>query len=123
MGNTFNTFNYKQIKFVNLDLKQNYIHKIEIDKFNIEDIKIKLILLNNNQITNLIDNVITVLKHIEKIENYDLLNNIDGYLFEKHNCIPFLQIININAQQNRKINNINTDGFYYLCNLNKTFDL
>ena len=123
MGNILNKtiVNYDNIKFVSYTFDQKYFYEISIEEFNIEVIKEKLILLNDNQVNDSLDNIIIVLEYIKQIETKEILEQVDGFLFEKHSNLPFLQIKNINAIKARRANNIKTDGFYYKCNLTKTF--
>ncbi len=119
MGNTI--VNYDHIRFMNFSSEQKYFYEIQIEEFNIEEIKKKLISLNCQQINDSLDNIIFVLNYIQENEKLEMLCQIDGYIFEKFNYMPFLKIENINAKKHRRNNNITTDNFYYVCNLTKTF--
>lgn len=106
---------------MNFSSEQKYFYEIQIEEFNIEEIKKKLISLNCQQINDSLDNIIFVLNYIQENEKLEMLCQIDGYIFEKFNYMPFLKIENINAKKHRRNNNITTDNFYYVCNLTKTF--
>ncbi len=119
MGNTI--VNYDHITFMNFSSKQKYFYEIQIEEFNIEEIKKKLVLLNCQPINNSLDNIIFILNYIQQNETIEILCQIDGYIFEKYNGLPFLKIENINAKKHRKYNNVSENTYYYICNLTKTF--
>lgn len=121
MGNLFSTdfISNHRIRFIKTQIDTKYFNEIEVHSFNIEEIKNKL---NSIKISDQdFQNVIIVLEHIQKTENPDIISQIDGYLFEKFNYLPFLAIKITSAQQYRRDNNISNDGFYYSCNLTKTY--
>ncbi len=124
MGNIHANFNY--LYFNSHYLDEKYFFEIEFDKFDIDVIKQKLELLANNPSfgNKNMHNVLTVLNHIKSIEPIEMLQQINGYLFQIYGGAPLLAIRNTNAakyQLKNGINVIENHGYFYRCNLSKVF--
>ena len=119
-----NTINRDKIRFVKETKPINYLFEIrkpKFDKYTIIEIRHELQLLlktKNNGLEYYIDNIIDVLNHIELTEHTNILEQTDGYLFNRLNgSMPFVAIINTGAEAKRRENNVSSDGFYYKYNL------
>lgn len=124
MGNVHTNFNY--LYFQNHFLDEKYFFEIDFDEFDIDIIKQKLELLANNPSfgNKNMHNVLTVLNHIKSIEHIEMLQQINGYLFQIYGGAPLLAIRNTNAakyQLKNGINVIENRGYFYRCNLSKVY--
>ena len=117
-----NSIDYDKIRFVKEREPIKYLLEIYVNEFNIEIIKKELQLLllkeNNRGIDYFINDIVNVLTYIESTENSEMLEQVDGYLFNRLNgTMPYLAIINTSAPKKRREKNVSNDGFYYKYNL------
>lgn len=125
MGNFFSFPNFS-ISFQKL-VYEPYFYEVFINSIDLNDIQTQLELVsdkNNVFTTSQITKIMCVLNHIFENENVDILKQVDGYLFEKFNGLPLLAIINTSAKAaQNKYNTQRNDGvgYYYVCDLTKTF--
>ena len=125
MGNFFSFPNFS-ISFQKL-VYETYFYEVFVNSIDLNDIKTQLELVsdkNNVFTTSQITKIMCVLNHIFENENVDILKQVDGYLFEKFNGLPLLAIINTSAKAaQNKYNTQRNDGvgYYYVCDLTKTF--
>ena len=125
MGNFFSPTNFS-ISFQKL-VYEPYFYEVFINSIDLNDIQTQLELVsdkNNVFTTSQITKIMCVLNHIFENENVDILKQVDGYLFEKFNGLPLLAIINTSAKAaQNKYNTQRNDGvgYYYVCDLTKTF--
>ncbi len=125
MGNFFSSANFS-ISFQKL-VYEPYFYEVFINSIDLNDIQTQLELVSdkNNVFTpSQITKIMCVLNYIFENENVDILKQVDGYLFEKFNGLPLLAIINTSAKAaQNKYNTQRNDGvgYYYVCDLTKTF--
>jgi hypothetical protein len=127
MGNLLLTYNY-HIQFHKF-CYEPYFFEIHITDLNLNNIQVQLELLageKNILSASQIAKIINVLSHIFSTENEKILEQVDGYLFTKHNGMPFLAILNDTAKsKQRQYTQLQHTqyGYYYECDLIKTFGL
>jgi hypothetical protein len=124
MGNIIKRrVNYSAFSFITGNKRNNtYCHTIEIEKLDIdeiENIKNKLLKINDNFIKQFLNDIIEILNFYIEDEAELILLHMDSFLFI-HSEIELLEIINVNSTKNKEQFCCDTNTYYYKkCDLSK----
>ena len=113
MGNIFTLEpDYYNIKFCQESIPIKYLYEIRVDGFHIDNIKTQINQINS--LANDTNTIIKVLEHIQNTETIAILEQVDGYLFNKfRGQMPYLAIINTSAVHKQCTNSMSSSGYYY----------
>lgn len=124
MGNIIRrSVNHSAFSFITGNKSKNsYCFTIEIEKldiYEIENIKNKLLKINDNLIKQFLNDIIDILNFYIEDEAEIILLHMDSFLFI-HSEIELLEIINVNSNKNKEQFCCDTNMYYYKkCDLSK----
>jgi hypothetical protein len=122
MGNGFiKKYNNNAFRFISTQsYVTEYLYTIEVENLNIDIIENKLKNLHNKNIDESMSSIIRVINYYKDSDNFVVLSQIDGYLFDDFDNIKLLEIRNTNAKENKEKYNLDKKLYYYkVCDLSK----